>query len=226
MTAMRNLRTVQPAAATMAKTIYGFTPESFDDRYREPDYHYGTEPNAFLVSQKHRFKPGMKALMPGDGEGRNGVWLAECGLDVTSFDPSAFAIEKIERLAAVRGVKMTAQQAGVETWDWTEGAFDVVGLFFIHLPAALRKPAHANALRTCKPGGIVVLETFSPHQIEMRRQGAAGGPKEIDRLFTCDILRDDFAGARFLLLEETEADFQGHAHHGRCGVVRMVAERV
>jgi 2-polyprenyl-3-methyl-5-hydroxy-6-metoxy-1,4-benzoquinol methylase len=210
----------------MASTIYGFTPESFDDRYRERDYHYGTEPNAFLVSQKHRFRPGMKALMPGDGEGRNGVWLAEQGLDVTSFDPSAFAIAKIERLAASRGMHVAARQAGVETWDWQENAFDVVGLFFIHLPEHLRKPAHANALRTCKPGGIVVLETFSPAQIEMRRQGAAGGPKEIERLFTCDMLRADFAGARFRVLEETIAELRGHAHYGRCGLVRMVAEKV
>jgi hypothetical protein len=226
MRAMRIAHAALFAESTMARTIYGFTPESFDDRYREPDYHYGTEPNAFLVSQKHRFKPGMKALMPGDGEGRNGVWLAEQGLDVTSFDPSAFAIEKIERLAASRGMKVTAMQAGVETWDWQESAFDVVGLFFIHLPAHLRKPAHANALLTCKRGGIVVLETFSPRQIEMRKQGAAGGPTDLERLFTCEMLRADFSGARFHVLEETEADFQGHAHYGRCGVVRMVAERV
>lgn len=210
----------------MAKTIYGFTPESFDDRYREPDYHYGTEPNAFLTSQRRRFRPGMKALMPGDGEGRNGVWLAEQGLEVTSFDPSPFGVEKIERLAAGRGVRVSARQAGVETWDWQEGQFDVVGLFYIHLPEVLRRAAHANALSTLKPGGIVIMETFSPRQIELRKHGAAGGPKEIDRLFTCEMLRADFAGARFLLLEETEADFNGHAHHGRCGVVRMVAEKV
>lgn len=207
----------------MARTIYGFTPESFDDRYREPEYHYGTAPNAFLVSQKHRFRPGMKALLPGDGEGRNGVWLAAQGLEVTTFDPSPFGVGKALKLAAENGVSIAAHQAGVESWDWQEGEFDVVGLFFIHLPQALRKAAHANALRTLKPGGMVILETFSPRQIEMRKLGAAGGPKEIDRLFTCEMLRADFPGARFPVLEETEADFDGHAHHGRCGVVRMVA---
>ncbi len=207
----------------MAKTIYGFTPESFDDRYREPEYHYGTAPNAFLVSQKHRLRPGMKALLPGDGEGRNGVWLAGQGVGVTTFDPSPFGVEKAQKLAAERGVTVSAHQAGVETWDWQAAQFDLVGLFFIHLPVALRQTAHANALRALKPGGMVILETFSPHQIEMRKRGAAGGPKEIDRLFTCDLLRVDFAGATFPVLEEAEADFDGHAHHGRCGVVRMVA---
>lgn len=210
----------------MSKVIYGFMPESFDNRYREPDYHYGTEPNAFLVSQRARFKPGMKALMPGDGEGRNGVWLAEQGLEVTTFDPSEFGVEKAERLAASRGVSIDARRAGVETWDWEPEQFDVVGLFFIHLPVALRGPAHANALKTLRPGGIVILETFSPHQIECRKNGAAGGPKEVDRLFTCEMLRVDFPGVLFHLLEETEADFKGYAHYGRCGVVRMVAERV
>jgi SAM-dependent methyltransferase len=210
----------------MAKVIYGFTRDSFDDRYREPDYHYGTEPNAFLVSQRERFLPGMKALLPGDGEGRNGVWLAEQGLEVTTFDPSAFGVEKSNKLAAGRGVAIQAHAAGVESWDWRENAFDVVALIFLPLPPDLRKPAHANALRTLRPGGFVVMEMFSPRQIELREHGAAGGPKEVERLFTCEMLREDFAGARFLLLEETEAEFNGHAHYGRCGVVRMVAQKM
>ena len=210
----------------MAKVIYGFSRDSFDDRYREPDYHYGTEPNAFLASQRERLRPGMKALMPGDGEGRNGVWLAGQGLEVTTFDPSPYGVEKARRLAAAQGVTIDAHCAGVESWDWQAGRFDVVGLFYIHLPAALRGPAHAKVLGTLRPGGLVILETFSPLQIEMRKHGAAGGPKELDRLFTCEMLRQDFAGAHFLQLEETVAEFHGHAHYGRCGVVRMVAERV
>lgn len=209
----------------MAKVIYGFTRESFDDRYREPDYHYGTAPNAFLVSQAHRLRPGQSALMPGDGEGRNGVWLAEQGLEVTSFDPSPFGVEKARRLAAQRNVRIDAHVGSVESWDWTEGRFDVVGLFYIHLGPEPRRAAHAGALRTLRPGGLVILETFSPHQIECRKRGAAGGPKEIERLFSAGMLRADFAGAEFLLLEEVEADFDGHAHRGRCGVVRMVARR-
>jgi SAM-dependent methyltransferase len=209
----------------MAKVIYGFTRDSFDDRYRAPDYHYGIEANAFLVSQKFRFRPGMKALLPGDGEGRNGVWLAQQGLDVTTFDPSPFGVEKALKLASDRGVAIDAHVAGVESWDWRAHQFDVVGLFFIHLPADLRRAAHAHALLALRPGGLVILETFSPHQIEMRNHGAAGGPKEIERLFTCEMLRADFAGALFHVLQETEADFTGHAHYGRCGVVRMVAEK-
>lgn len=113
----------------MAKVIYGFTPESFEARYQEADYHYGIEPNAFLVSQAGRFKPGMRALLPGDGEGRNGVWLAGQGLEVTTFDPSPLGVEKASRLAADRGVAINAVTAGVETWDWRENAFDVVALF-------------------------------------------------------------------------------------------------
>lgn len=209
----------------MAKTIYGFTPESFDARYREPDYHYGTEANSFLVSQGDRFRPGTTALMPGDGEGRNGVWLAEQGVAVTSFDPSPFGVEKARRLATERGVSIDAQCAGVESWNWQAGEYDIVGLFFIHLPPDLRRSAHAHALQCLRPGGVVILETFSPRQVELRKLGAAGGPKEIERLFTCEMLREDFAGAQFPVLEETEVELHGHAHHGRCGVVRMVAEK-
>lgn len=209
----------------MLKAIYGGSRDSFDDRYKEPEYHYGTEPNAFLVSQRHRLPAGGSALVPGDGEGRNGVWLAEQGLTVTTFDPSVYGVDKAKRLAHARGVGIDAHVAGVESWIWEDSRYDLIGFFFIHLAPDLRKRAHANAFAALKSGGIIILETFSPHQIEMRKAGAAGGPTDLERLFTCEMLREDFADATFLMLEETEADFAGHAHHGRCGVTRMVAQK-
>jgi SAM-dependent methyltransferase len=201
-------------------------PEWFDDRYSEPGYHYGTEPSAFLKAQQGRLKRGQKALVPGDGEGRNGVWLAEQGLDVTTFDLSPVGVEKAKRLAAERGVMINARVGDVAFWPWPEAAYDVVVLSYLHLAPDVRARTHAAVWRALKPGGIVILEAFGPRQLEMRKQGATGGPEILERLYSVDMMRQDFPGAEFLVLEETEADFEGRTHSGRCSVCRVVARKV
>ena len=94
----------------------------WDERYRAEPYAYGLEPNAFLAAQRHELEAGMKALVPGDGEGRNGVWLAGLGLTVDTFDLSAQGVAKARRLAGERGVSINAVQADALQWDWPEVA--------------------------------------------------------------------------------------------------------
>lgn len=200
-------------------------PAKFDERYSEPGYHYGTAPTDFIAAQSGRLHPGQRVLVPGDGEGRHGVWLAEQGLEVSSFDPSPVGVEKASRLAAERGVRIDARVGDFETWDWQEAAFDAVVLTYVHVEPAVRREAHAHVWKTLKPGGLVILEGFSPRQFEMRRHGATGGPKEFDRLFSADMMREDFPDAEFLLLEDVDEDYGGRTHSGRCAVLHVVARK-
>lgn len=138
----------------------------WDKRYAQPDYLFGLEPNAFLVQQSAHLKPGSKALAVADGEGRNGVWLAQQGLCVLSIDNSSIGQAKARRLAESRGVTMTLEEADLETWCWPEATFDVVAAIFIQFaapalrarifdglqaagrrPIAARLPARADRLR-------------------------------------------------------------------------------
>jgi 2-polyprenyl-3-methyl-5-hydroxy-6-metoxy-1,4-benzoquinol methylase len=200
-------------------------PERFDERYSEPGYHYGTEPNEFLRAQRHLLVPGQKALVPGDGEGRNGAWLAMQGLDVVTFDLSPVGVEKAKILAAERGVTIDARVGDITTWAWGERAYDVIVLSFLHFAPDVRARMNAAVWRALKPGGLVILEAFGPRQLEMRKRGATGGPKIIEYLCSVDMMRQDFPGAEFLVLEETEADFEGRTHSGRCSVCRVVARK-
>lgn len=197
----------------------------FDERFSEPGYHYGTEPNAFVAAQKYRLKAGQKALVPGDGEGRNGVWLAEQGLDVTSFDPSSVGMAKAAKLAAERGVSIEAKVGDLASWNWQPAAYDVVVLTYVHVDPEIRKIGHAGVWRTLKPGGIVILEGFSPRQAEMRKAGATGGPKNPDWLFGEAMMRSDFPGAEFLVLDDVDDEFEGRTHSGRCALMRVVARK-
>lgn len=194
--------------------------EFWDSRYGEPGYAYGTEPNAFLASQKPLLKPGARALAVADGEGRNGVWLAEQGLDVLSVDASAVGLEKVRKLAAERGVVIRTEQADLTRWSWPQGTFDAVVAIFVHFPPDVRAHMHHAMLAALKPGGVLIFEAFTPDQLHYK----SGGPPVREMLYTASMLREDIAAAGdILLLEETTTELdEGKYHRGTGAVVRLV----
>lgn len=198
----------------------------WDDRYRGEPYAYGVEPNAFLAAQAHRLKAGQRALVPGDGEGRNGVWLAERGLAVDTLDLSAFGVAKARALAAGRGVSLNAIQADALAWDWPEARYDLVALIYFHLIERQRRIVHAKALRALKSGGLIVLEAFRPEQLERHAAGTRGGPRDAALLYAVDALREDFGSETIFSLEAVEAPVnEGHLHVGDSAVVRAVVRK-
>ena len=194
----------------------------WNSRYAEPGYAYGTEPNAFLVSQKKYLKPGGKALAVADGEGRNGVWLAQQGLDVLSVDASEVGLRKTQELAADRGVAIRTEKVDLTTWKWPEQKFDVVAAIFIHFPPEVRARMHRRMFEALKPGGVLILEAFTPEQLTYK----SGGPPVAEMLYTADMLRIDFAGVEILFIEEAIAELtEGNYHRGAGAVVRLVLRR-
>jgi SAM-dependent methyltransferase len=195
----------------------------WNTRYAQADYIFGMEPNAFLASQAARLKPGQKALAIADGEGRNGVWLARQGLSVLSVDFSPVALAKANGLAARAGVDLATECADLATWDWGRDRFDVVAGIFCQFAGAGLRDAIFRRIREClKPGGILILQGYRPEQLKY----GTGGPKEIDHLYTADLLRRAFAGFELLHLEEHDSEIhEGGGHHGMSALVDMVAVR-
>lgn len=195
---------------------------AWDERYAGGGFQFGEAPNLFLLSQAHRVRPGMRALAAGDGEGRNGVWLAQQGLATTSVDWSAVGLAKAAALAARRGVALETVAADLARWDWPVAAFDVIAWIFVHLPPEDRALACAGALRALAPGGLLVLECFTPAQ-EGRR---SGGPKDAALLWSRALVERHFAGLEVLeLLEGTVALDEGPRHQGPAEVVRAVLRK-
>lgn len=191
-------------------------------RYATEAYIFGTAPNAFLASQAALVRPGMRALAVADGEGRNGVWLASQGLDVLSVDQSAVGLAKARELAAQRGVSIRTEQADLTTWKWPENEFDVVAAIFIHFPPTVRSRMHAAMYGALKPGGILILEAFTPKQLEYK----TGGPQDPAMLYTMEMLRKDFVAGERLLLEETITGLnEGPYHRGQAAAVRLVLRK-
>jgi SAM-dependent methyltransferase len=195
---------------------------AWNERYAGGDFQFGEAPNLFLLSQAHRLRPGMRALAVGDGEGRNGVWLARQGLRTTSIDWSAVGLAKADALAVRHGVALRTVTADVTRWDWPEAGFDVIAWIFVHLPPQDRALACAGALRALAPGGLLLLEAFTPAQ-EGRR---SGGPKDPSLLWSRALVERHFAGLEVLeLLEGTVALDEGPRHQGPAEVVRAVLRR-
>lgn len=197
----------------------------WDQQYAAPGYKYGREPNAFLVSQVTALPAGGEVLVPGDGEGRNGVWLAAAGFRVTTVDSSGVAVAKAQALAAERGVTIDAVLADLATWTPAPQSADAVVLLYVHFPSAIRATLHRRLLRALRPGGVLVLEAFHPAQLGR----ASGGPKDGAMLYTLEALRADLAGAVGAPFEERVAwegevnlD-EGPGHQGAAYVTRLVA---
>jgi cyclopropane fatty-acyl-phospholipid synthase-like methyltransferase len=194
----------------------------WNERFSQPELVYGDAPNAFLEEQASRLQPGMKVFAPADGYGRNGIWLAKRGLHVHTVDLSPVGVERAREAAAAAGVNMTIEAADLSTWNWPVAEFDAVISIFFHMPSVVRAKIHPAMLRAAKPGGIVILKAFTPTQLSY----TSGGPRDVDLLYTAEILRKDFDGAEILQLEEKEVQLtEGRLHSGPAAVVLAVFRR-
>ena len=193
----------------------------WDERYGTPDYHYGTDPNDFLAAVAGRIPPG-RVLSIADGEGRNGVFLATLGYDVTAVDSSAVGLAKAQRLAVARGVSLTTVAADLAEFVIAPGSWEGIVSIFCHLPPALRQRVHVQVVRGLVPGGLFVLESYSVHQFGR----GTGGPSSAELLPTLDALRAELVGLELLHAVEIERDVHEGVHHnGRSAVLQVIARR-
>jgi 2-polyprenyl-3-methyl-5-hydroxy-6-metoxy-1,4-benzoquinol methylase len=208
--------------ANVAEDKWANPEKMWDERFSQSQPVYGDQPNAFLAAQTPRFQRGMKLLVPADGYGRNGIWLARQGFSVHTVDLSPVGVARARKTAEAVGLAMTIEQADLALWKWPEAEFDGVFAIFLHLPPDVRAKVHGAMLRSVKPGGLVIVEAFSTSQLKY----SSGGPKRVELLYTAEMLRRDFAGTEAILLEEKEAQIsEGTMHSGAAAVVDGVFRR-
>lgn len=195
----------------------------WDERFAGDDYFYGTAPNAFLQSNAGLLRTGMSALSLAEGEGRNAVWLAAQGLDVTAVDASAVGLAKAARLAEERGVGLRTLVADLATWDIPAGAYDIVVAIFIQFaPPPVRDRLFAGMVNALKPGGLLLLQGY---RTEQPRYGT-GGPKAPELLYTEALLRNAFAALQIERLSVHDSEIsEGSGHHGMSALIDLVARK-
>lgn len=192
----------------------------WDERYAEPYFVYGEAPNAFFESRLKELAPG-KLLLPCEGEGRQAIYAAAQGWEVDAFDQSEVGREKALQWAAKAGLsfRYTLQDA---TSYQPKAEYDAVALIFAHLPAAHRQQFHRHMAAALQPGGVLLLEGFTPAQLAY----TSGGPKDISMLFTAEMLQADFASLEIEWLEEEHVVLnEGPYHQGEAAVIRLIARK-
>jgi 2-polyprenyl-3-methyl-5-hydroxy-6-metoxy-1,4-benzoquinol methylase len=195
----------------------------WDARYAAEDYLFGTAPNAYLASQASRLAPGQRALAVGDGEGRNAVWLATQGLEVTLVDISPVGLDKARRLARRHGCRIETIAADLTQWDWPQGHYDLAIEIFVHVPVADRRRIHRAMAASLRPGGLALVEAFQKGQAG----NGSGGPRTTPLLYDAAALAEDFAALRTLeLLEGTVLLAEGSKHRGQAQIVRYLGQRI
>lgn len=205
--------------------------EFWNQRYLGEAYAYGTEPNDYLAQQEARLRQqpkGGAALSLADGEGRNGVWLASLGLAVTSVDLAEAGLAKTRALAARRGLTLQTVQADVLAFDLGEARWQAIASIFLHLPAAARQTLHSRIAASLAPGGLFILEAYTPEQLGY----GTGGPRDLALLPSADELRADFApdvaAGRLEWLEfevGPRSLVEGQLHTGTGHTTRLVLRR-
>lgn len=197
--------------------------DMWNERFSSPEYVFGTAPNAFVVRQAARIVPGMKLLAVADGEGRNGVWLAQQGASVLSVDGSPIALAKARALAERNGVALSTECADLTHWDWGSERFDAVVAIFIQFTGpADRAAMFAGIVRCLRPGGLLLLHGYRVEQLGY----GTGGPNIVENLYTEAILREAFADLEILELAQYDAAVEeGHGHRGMSALIDLVARK-
>ncbi|WP_299267306.1 methyltransferase domain-containing protein [uncultured Psychrosphaera sp.] len=195
----------------------------WDQRYNNEEFAYGTEPNDFLKSEFAQIPKGGKVLCLAEGEGRNAVFLAKQGYDVTAVDQSPVGLVKATKFAAQNGVKISTIVADLNDYDLGENCWDGIVSIAAHVPSFLRKQIHTQTVKSLSDNGVFILEAYTEKQLEM---DGIGGPPNKELLMSLAELKEELTDLEFVIGQEVERHIsEGQYHQGESAVVQVVARK-
>lgn len=200
--------------------------ERWNERYSTAEFAYGEQPNAYLKEQIEKLDAG-SILFPAEGEGRNAVFAAKTGWNVSAFDISTEGRNKALRLAESSNVSIHYQIGELQSLNYLPGQFDAIALIYAHFPAEIKSLYHKTLNTYLRKGGIIIFEAFSKKHIDyVTRNPEVGGPKDIPSLFSINELEEDFAGYEIIELAEMEIELsEGLFHNGKGSVIRFTGRK-
>jgi 2-polyprenyl-3-methyl-5-hydroxy-6-metoxy-1,4-benzoquinol methylase len=196
----------------------------WNERFDKEEFIFGKEPNEYLVEKaKQYLKSKNKVLCIADGEGRNGVWLARQGMQVVGFDASDIALVKAKQFAKEHQVEVEYSFSDTDSYAWPENTYDaVIGIFIQFADPEMRARIFQQTYKTLKPGGLFILQGYTPKQLEYK----TGGPSLIEHLYTEEMIRDLAKDFKILELVSYEKELsEGPRHTGMSAILGLVAKK-
>jgi 2-polyprenyl-3-methyl-5-hydroxy-6-metoxy-1,4-benzoquinol methylase len=196
---------------------------TWDQRFQEEKYVYGTEPNVFIADMHKRLRLTGDVLAIAEGEGRNAVYLAEQGMNVTAWDYAASGLEKTNKLAHSRGVSVKTELIDLNEAVWTEDKWDELICVFGHFPKEIRQKTLKGIKKAVKPGGYFITEVYSQYQLEYK----TGGPQDKSLLYFPEEFLADFSDWRIVHFFMGEViRHEGDLHNGLSHVIQFVGQKI
>ena len=196
----------------------------WNERFDKEEFIFGTEPNQYLLEKaSQHLKPNQRVLSIADGEGRNGVWLAKQGMQVVAFDASDVALAKAKQFAKENQVEPEYTFSDVDSFAWHTNTYDaVIGIFIQFADPAMRARIFQKAYDALRPGGIFILQGYTPKQLEYK----TGGPSFIEHLYTEELIRGLAQDFHILELQSYERELsEGPRHSGISALLGLVAQK-
>lgn len=199
----------------------------WDERFANNKSVYGEEPNQFFKEQLSKLEAGA-LLLPAEGEGRNAIFAAKTGWEVSAFDTSKVGRENALKRAKIENVAIDYKLQDILEFDYSENMFDAIGLVFAHFPSIIRAKFYQKLISNLRVGGYIILEGFSKNHLKFSEKNpSAGGPKNIDMLFDSESILEDFSSLKSILIEEKIIHLsEGEFHQGESYVVRYVGQKM
>lgn len=201
--------------------------DRWNERYSKEEFAYGEQPNDFLKEQLAKLSVG-SILFPAEGEGRNAVYAAKLGWNVSAFDISIEGKNKALRLAEANQVSIDYQVGELQILNFQVAQFDAIALIYAHFPAAIKSSIHKTLYKYLRQGGMIIFEAFSKNHLDyIAKNERVGGPKELAMLFSIEEIQADFEHYDIIELEEKVIELnEGVFHNGQGSVIRFVGRKI
>ena len=186
------------------------------------DFFYGSAANDFLIERAAEIIPGGRVLTLAEGEGRNAIFLAQQGFQVTAIDWSEVGLAKLTKWAEKEHLHIDTICADITAHDLGTSAWDAIVSIWFHLPSKDRIPLYRHYIQALKVDGVLILEAYNPNQLNFK----TGGPADSDMLPTTAELKQNLALLHPVLATERERNInEGHGHNGRSAVVQYLGRK-
>lgn len=194
----------------------------WDERYNEPGFAYGLEANDYLVSISDQLKPNSNILCIAEGEGRNAIYLAKQGHQVTAIDYSFVGLDKLSRYAALNSLQIETIHQDLNHYEFEENKWDVIVCIFGHFNKNLREKVFKSVYNSLKADGIFIMESYS----ELQLKNNTGGPQALEMLYSIDELATYFNNYSNIRINKTERMInEGKYHNGKSSTIQILAKK-
>ena len=193
----------------------------WNSKFSRDGYLYGINPNEFISSNINKFKNDSNILCLGEGEGRNAIFFAKNGFNVTAIDASDIGLSKLHFRSIEENVKIETICIDLNDYEVLD-KYDVIVASYLQMYKDDREKLFKKIEDSLEKDGYFIGEFFSTKQLNYN----SGGPKDVELLYTIEDFAIHFNSCNKDIKEEVVVLNEGKGHQGEACVIRVVIQKI